>query len=837
MNYKQNIINALDTETVMKDLCDDYETGNNISCLFADSRHDNGCDNSKSMSISEDGKVFCHACGYKASSLIGLIEDLYGKTFRQSCKFLVNKYIEPLVSSTEVKANHLKLLRDEFTLLKLKELRGFTDATIKQYMLGLSNNRITIPVMNEFGFYCNIRMYDLLSQGQIKIMSFKKGFGKGKLFPYIALDLPGKIYILEGECDTILARQLGLNAITTTTGAGSWRKEWNAWFKGKEVIIVPDMDSAGLKGCELRAKELSSVAKSVHIIKLPVTKGNKDFTDYIVKEKHTIEDFRALPLEKYYEGKETGTKPTKPEGFYVSKTEQTHLDNSVLALSMMEERGGFFKDQNNKIFFARNNGVSFPITKNNQNFLSELCDINPIINPATTTGKFVIQHIINKAMLDGVITKSNSWTAYENKAIYTYAGEGKIIKALEGKLSIVKNALNNDHILLESPDNISSIHLTTTKEAKAVGLLKKYVLDNLALCEENKLLLICWTLGVFFRNLVKVKPLMRLSASTAFGKSTASKILTNLLYGQDFLQHASTTASIYTMAQKYPLLVFDNIETRNMTPDFEDFLLIAATGGTKSKRQIATDTGFILETSNCLVLTNGIEPFNKNEIISRTVDLPLDIEKYGTPGHFDELNVMHNIQDNRDAILTGLLKLLSNKVVTRILKGDIYKIAKTFGSHSKERFNEYYGLMTIILDSIWPYIPLKGYNTPKMLVEYWLNKQTSVNNKQTANTNDVLYFFETLASKHRALIDLELKIIKSSSDIKFIGTTRSLLSDFRLLAKHLGIKCPWENEYQLGTRIVDSINTLEKNGWKRTMKISSGVRIYVFTKKEKSSKA
>lgn len=832
MDFKQNIIDALDTDTVLKDLCEDYEPGTNISCLFADTRHQEGHDNSKSMSISSKGAVFCHACGYKASSLIGLIEDLMGKTYKQSCRYLVNKYIEPLVSSMDVKASHLKLLRDKYTLLKLKELRGFSTATINQYMLGLSNNKITIPIQNEFGFYCNIRMYDLLGQSSVKIMSFKKGYGKGKLFPYSAFDVPGKIYLFEGECDTILARQLGLNGVTTTTGASNWNQDWNKFFKGRKVIIVPDIDKAGLSGMKLRVKELTKVASYVGVVKLPVNldKKHKDFTDYIVKENHSISDFLALPVEDY-EVSNTNTDGKKTE-FYISKAEQVHLDNANIALSAMEERGGFFKDQNNKLFFARNSGVSYPITSKNQNFLSELCDINPIINPATTTGKFVIQHIINKATLAGQATRSSSWTTYANNSIYVYSGQGRIVKAKDGELSIVKNALNNDHILLESPDNIGALHITKTKEAKAIQLLKENVYDNIALSSENKFLLICWMLGVFFKNLVKVKPLMRLSASTAFGKSTASKIMTNLLYGEDFLQHASTTASIYTMAQKYPLLVFDNIETRNMTPDFEDFLLIAATGGTKSKRQMATDTGFVLETSDCLVLTNGIEPFNKNEIISRTIDLPLDIEKYGTPGHFDELNVMKGIQDNRDKMLTGIIKLLSNKVVSRILKGDIYKIAKTFGSHSKERFNEYYGLMTIILDAIWPYMPLKGYN-PKVLVEYWLNKQTSVNNKQTATTNDVLYFFETLASKHRALIDLELKITKDDGEIKFIGTTRSLLSDFRLLAKHLGIRCPWDNEYQLGTRIVDSHNTLEKNGWKRTMKITNGRRVYAFTKKEK----
>lgn len=832
MDYKQNILDNLDTDTVIKDLCEDYEPGSNISCLFADTRHEAGHDNSKSMSISPKGQVFCHACGYRASSVIGLIEDLFGKTYKQACRYVVNKYIEPLVSSTEVKACNAKLLRDKYTLLKLKELRGLSDATIKKYMIGLHNNKIVIPVRNEYGYYCNLRLYDLLGQSNIKIMSFKKGYGHGKLFPYSAFDIPGTIYLFEGEMDTLLARQLGLNGVTSTTGAANWNKNWDNFFKGRDVVIVPDIDKAGLEGCEKRVKSLSKVAKSISVVKLPVKNG-KDFTDYIIKDGHTIEEFRQLPLEH----RDISSKGKEPEleergKFKVAPSELAHLNNAEIAYDEMRERGGFFKDQSNKLFFARNSGQAFPITNRNQNFLSELCDINPIINPATTTGKFVIQHIINRAQIDSATTKSSSWTTFDNNSIYLYGGKGQIIKASNGSLGLMKNALNPDNILLESPDNIGAVHITKTKEAKAISLLQDKVYKNLALSNENRFLLICWALGIFFKDLVKVKPLMRLSASTAFGKSTASKLLTNLFYGEDFLQHASTTASIYTMARQYPLLVFDNIETRNMTPDFEDFLLIAATGGTKSKRQLATDTGFILETSNCLVLTNGIEPFSKNEIISRTIDLPLDIDKYGAKGHFDELNVMKGIQDNRDAILTGILKLLSNKVVSRILKGDIYKIAKTFGTHSKERFNEYYGLMTIILDAIWPYMPLHGYS-PKVLVEYWLNAQTSVNNRQSSTTNEVLYFFETLASKHKTLLDLELKISKEGNVLTIVGTTRSLLSDFRILAKHLGIKCPWQNEYQLGTRILDSKATLEKNGWTREMKLRNGRRVYVFTKKEK----
>ena len=830
MDFKQQLIDNLDTEEVIKTLCDDYTPGNNISCLFADEKHADGTDYSKSMSISPKGQVYCHACGYKASSLIGLIEDLKGKTYKGACRWLVNNFIEPLVSKRDIEAAHKKLLRDKFTLLKLKQLRGLNDQTISKYLLGLQGNRITIPIRNEYNFWCNIRLYDLLSQGQIKICSFKKGYGKNKLYPFSAFSLPGTLYIMEGEMDTLLARQMGLNAITNTTGAAFWSKELSKYFKGRDVVLVPDQDKAGLDGLNKRIDFLVKYAKSVSVIHLTFRdKKSKDFTDFIIKEQRTIKDFHSLKVEQKSKG---DARPDEDKKYKVSANELAYLDNAEIAHQDMLSRGGFFKDQQGKLFFAKEGGNVFPVTSKNQNFLSTLCEINPVLNSSTITGKFTITHIINKANNESAATKSANWVMYHKDNIYISGSEGHIIKASKGELTLIKNALNKENILIESPDSVIPLHITKTKEAKALGLLESCVIKNLALSNENKYLLICWLLGIFFKDLVKVKPLMRLSASTAYGKSTATKLLTNLLYGDDFLQHASTTASIYTMAQKYPFLAFDNIETRNMTPEFEDFLLVAATGGTKSKRQLSTDSGFILETVDCLTLTNGIEPFSKNEIISRTIDLKLDIDKYGQPGHFDELNVMRSIRENRDAIMSGLLKLLSDKVVSRINKGEIYRIANRFGSHSKERFNEYYGLMALLLDAVWPYIPLKGY-TPKVLVDYWLNAQTSVNLKQSSTTNEVLYFFETFASKHKALLDLETKIISNEDSLILKGSARSLLSDFRLLSKHLGIRCPWVNEHQLGTRINDGLGTLEKNYWSRSHTMSCGRKIYKFVRRTK----
>lgn len=838
-------LDKLDVKVIIQDTVPTYNPkGNkkqdNIECLFALDRHDAGHDHSKSMTINTAGEVYCHACGYKATNIIWLYNDILKcKNYTTAAKYLIDKYIEPLVDTIDITAANTKLMHSPIMLERLKMLRGFTQDTIKKYMLGLYNDRITIPVKNEYGFYCNIRLYDLLGIAKTKILSFKEGYGSAKLYPYSAFDIVGNVYIFEGETDCLLARQLGLNGITTTGGASTWKSEWDEYFIKRDVIIVPDMDKPGLEGCEKRARALIASAKTVSIIKLPVEVGHKDFTDYIVKEKHTLKDFLKLPKEKYTLDSAIVKPAEKEEEVYadikMSSTETTYLNNADYLLQQFQQLGGFFKDQNHNLFFAKNTGQVFPVKEKNQNFLSELVNISPAVNPSTTNGKFIIQHIKNKAHYTAKEVKSGSWTLYSNDALYVFLNKytGKIIKFTKDSSTILDNGLNDDSILLEYPDLIEILDSSSNKIANSFSKLKSLVFDNIAMKDEDRLHIIVWTLSTFFRNLANARPIVRLEASTAAGKSTITKILSTLLYGQEFLQHASTMASIYTVAAKYPLLMFDNIETRNMTNDFQDFLLIASTGGSRIKRQLHTDTGFISETADCMVLTNGIEPYVKNEIISRTLMLRVDVQKYGVVG-FNLNDILYTIKQNRSDILFPILKYLCTKVLSN--KKDIQKNAISYGKHAKERFNEYYGLAKIILEAVWPYINIPGYS-PSSLVENWLNKQTQEHMTQSVAVNDVTYYFNTLALRYKTLLDLDSRITVSESKVKIRGQVTHILSDFRILAKQLGIKCPWESHRHLAARIMDSKKTLEKDGWDIKKIKSSGRMHYVFAKEEESLKA
>jgi 5S rRNA maturation endonuclease (ribonuclease M5) len=91
----------------------------------------------------------------------------------------------------------------------------------------------------------------------------------------------GKVYLVEGEKDVESLRNIGLVATCNPMGAGKWKAEYNSYFTGKEVIILPDNDKVGRDHAESVAQNLKSTAQSIKVIELPDLEENGDVTDWI----------------------------------------------------------------------------------------------------------------------------------------------------------------------------------------------------------------------------------------------------------------------------------------------------------------------------------------------------------------------------------------------------------------------------------------------------------------------------------------------------------------------------------------------------------------------------
>lgn len=171
------------------------------------------------------------------------------------------------------------------------DLREYTD------MKG--NKRIAIPVRDDQGRLCNVRLY-MPGAEEFKIISWfdqvclkcggkwkrvdkKKvckdcgsppnDYGRTRLLPPPSKWKPGQLWLCEGEPDTVCALSQGMNAVTQTAGCGTWRKEFSKAMKGRDVIICYDADQAGYDGAMEAAVSIAEYAKTVRVIKWPEVMG------------------------------------------------------------------------------------------------------------------------------------------------------------------------------------------------------------------------------------------------------------------------------------------------------------------------------------------------------------------------------------------------------------------------------------------------------------------------------------------------------------------------------------------------------------------------------------
>nr|WP_321466143.1 hypothetical protein [uncultured Desulfobulbus sp.] len=148
----------------------------------------------------------------------------------------------------------------------------------------------------------------------------------------------------------------------------------------------------------------------------------------------------------------------------------------------------------------------------------------------------------------------------------------------------------------------------------------------------------------------------RFEGSAGSGKTTASKLISALLYGEP--QHKKATdAANYTDGSQNPLIVLDNIEVKQMTEDLTTFTL---TSIAKEKRKSGTDSETVTERTKCLLNTTGIEPLcgELSEIQSRSFVINFDIGNQGNDC-FIESEVIAALQRNRDLIISALMKRTS----------------------------------------------------------------------------------------------------------------------------------------------------------------------------------
>ena len=89
------------------------------------------------------------------------------------------------------------------------------------------------------------------------------------------------IFVAEGEKDADRLVSLGFVATCNPGGAGKWQSDYAEFFRGRDVAVLPDNDTAGHDHARSVAANLAPGAARVRILDLPDLPPKGDVSDWL----------------------------------------------------------------------------------------------------------------------------------------------------------------------------------------------------------------------------------------------------------------------------------------------------------------------------------------------------------------------------------------------------------------------------------------------------------------------------------------------------------------------------------------------------------------------------
>ena len=89
------------------------------------------------------------------------------------------------------------------------------------------------------------------------------------------------VYVVEGEKDADNLSARNFVVTTNSGGARKWNDDYNRYFKGRLVVIIPDNDEPGRDHAKLVASLLHGIATTVKIVELPDLSPKGDVSDWL----------------------------------------------------------------------------------------------------------------------------------------------------------------------------------------------------------------------------------------------------------------------------------------------------------------------------------------------------------------------------------------------------------------------------------------------------------------------------------------------------------------------------------------------------------------------------
>jgi len=742
-----------------------------------------------------------------------------------------------------------------------------------------------------------------------------------------AFDRYSEIIIVEGEHDCLSLMDAGLQNVIALIGQPSKEqiRALKGLSRGKTIILWLDNDKAGQNHARKIYRSLEEVECEVRIIPYN-EEGIKDPDEFMrrlelktrekvlrerIKEALSPVDWEIRLLAEI-EGIEERRNALRERGVFKALSEMGESDRLVyiekikalgfsevaireevdlnrdlfedinLYLSMLNNKrdadpntiakkifryfnrlGRFFTDMDGNVFLLYDNFIY--ILGNNRPFNALIKKATGLL-PTKEPGRSVWESLASEGYLYGKKIELSSWLQADRVkgAIYVNLNSpgNKIIKISVQGVAEIPNGLNDDGVLLRSAKKIRPVTFMPDADIReGFRLLKDLIFANLACEHEQRYLVLCWILTTFLLDFAPYMALMKFSGPSSSGKTTAAKLLSLLIYGNEHLGHISTAAA-YASSSVNPLVIFDNLESGDIGKSLNNFLLLSTTKGGKEKRTTGTNSETTEEHPKALVLITAIEPFTKPELINRTFDI--EFHSRFKREDFIEDNVITRILQNRDLILSSVLKFLGKAILPNLNEREklITILKMEYRNHAKNRTDEFLSLMMLILNKVINLIPyydkdhaLYGVETgEKEIRKRWIEYQNQKANETDLLSNDILKLLDGLINEYLSKMkDLTkqdhlearshpdypgeevfvykhpeylLEVVKTApleyeengekfrlSKIEFVATAGDIVRALDRYCKNMGIRNPYPSSAVFVSRLNNEKDILKKGGW------------------------
>ena len=324
----------------------------------------------------------------------------------------------------------------------------------------------------------------------------------------------------------------------------------------------------------------------------------------------------------------------------------------------------FFRTRGGKPFMLWTNKIYWLTGKDKTSvYKSVMYDLTGVTTQ-TASGRVFYEVFQNLAVQHGEERDTFSWLHTDTTKHVVYWAlnneESEIVRISPEGVSVMPNGGNEYEIFLRPSSKMQPIvWIPDVDPDVAEELFDRLIMAPLACTSSDKQLIWLWFSCFILLEFSGSRPMARFEGPSGQGKTTAAKILSTLLYGEQE-QKRSSIAADRVDAQRNPILFLDNVETKQMTAERNDFFLVTVTGASNEKRAGGTDSETVIEQPKCLINTTGIEPLSAeySELVSRSFVVPFNREHFSKSA-FIETDLLSEIKLHRNVLLSCLLSKAS----------------------------------------------------------------------------------------------------------------------------------------------------------------------------------